>query len=107
MHMCPGAVSTAMMTSHPSLPWFVWIFAYVIFIFTASSPAQYADVAVREIASEEGKGMARTFWDQYGREVGLTDTSKLILIFERVSGRTYFNLEESVRGRQRNNDRQV
>lgn len=57
------------MMSHPSLPWFVRIFAYVVFPFTASSPAQYADVAVWEIASEEGKGMARTFWDQYGREI--------------------------------------
>jgi hypothetical protein len=48
------------MMSHPSLPWFVRIFAYVVFLFTASSPAQYADVAVWEIASEEGTGHSGT-----------------------------------------------
>jgi hypothetical protein len=35
----------------------------------ACSPAQYADIVIWEIASEEARDMTRTFWDRYGREV--------------------------------------
>ena len=35
----------------------------------ACSPAQYADIIIWEIASEEARKMNRTFWDRYAREV--------------------------------------
>lgn len=37
----------------------------------ACSPAQYADIVIWEIASEEARNMDRTFWDRYGREVAV------------------------------------
>jgi hypothetical protein len=41
----------------------------VHFFVAGSSPAQYADVAIWEIANEEAKSLDRVFWDQYGRDV--------------------------------------
>ena len=35
----------------------------------ACSPAQYADIVIWEIASEEARKMNRTFWDRFGQEV--------------------------------------
>ena len=36
--------------------------------FMARSPAQYADVAVWEIANNEAQNLGRTFWDEHGQE---------------------------------------
>jgi len=66
-HVYPGAVATDLFY-HPSLPWWLRATAPLLSLFSRS-PAQYADVAVWEIASEEAKVMKRAFWDQNGKEV--------------------------------------
>jgi NAD(P)-dependent dehydrogenase (short-subunit alcohol dehydrogenase family) len=74
-HVYPGAVSTAMF-EHPTVPWYFRVFARVAFFFFGRSPAQYANVAVWEIASEEARKLIRAFWDQYGREVDVDERVK-------------------------------
>ena len=74
-HVYPGAVSTAMF-EHSTVPWYFRVFARVAFFFFGRSPAQYANVAVWEIASEEARKLIRAFWDQYGREVDVDERVK-------------------------------
>lgn len=55
----------------------------------ARSPAEYADVVLWEIASEQAKDLGRTFWDQHGREVDVdarlyTDTDLRRLVWEKL-----------------------
>jgi hypothetical protein len=46
-----------------------------VLLFVASrSTAQYAEVAISQITSEESKSSARTFWDKYGRAVDVDIT---------------------------------
>lgn len=54
---------------HPTVPWWVRMVFRILQPIIACSPAQYADIVLWEIASEEAKSMNRTFWDRYGREV--------------------------------------
>jgi hypothetical protein len=54
---------------HPTVPWWVRMISRVLEPIIACSPAQYANIVICEIASEEARNMDRTFWDRYGREV--------------------------------------
>jgi hypothetical protein len=74
-HIFPGVVATSMF-SHPTVPWYVRVLFFVGLPFVSRSPAQYADVVVWEIASDEGKSLTRAFWDQYGREVVVDERVK-------------------------------
>ncbi|KAJ8481017.1 hypothetical protein ONZ45_g15451 [Pleurotus djamor] len=67
-HLYPGQVATKGL-SVLTLPWFIRYIAQPLVTFIGKTPAQYADIVVYQIASDEGKALKRTFWDQYSKEV--------------------------------------
>jgi hypothetical protein len=87
-HVYPGSVATSSF-EHPTVPWVVRILLRVFLFVAARSTAQYADVVIWEIASEESKILARTFWDQYGREV---DVDKRVKTDPQLRMRVWENL---------------
>lgn len=66
--MNPGPVVSSGI-DHPTVPWWVRMVCRVLEPIIACSPAQYADIVIWEIASEEARKMNRTFWDRFGQEV--------------------------------------
>ncbi len=67
-YLYPGPVYTELFNA-PSLPLYMHIFQKTVFRWTSISTAKYADIAIWETVSDEGKSLKRAFWDQYGHEV--------------------------------------
>ncbi|KAF7979927.1 hypothetical protein HWV62_40342 [Athelia sp. TMB] len=72
LHAFPGSVATTNKT-HPSLPWIYRAIGWLATWF-AQAPADYADVAVWEAASEEWKTKDWTFCDYRGKEVKVDES---------------------------------
>ncbi|KAL0954055.1 hypothetical protein HGRIS_005207 [Hohenbuehelia grisea] len=73
-HIYPGTVSTGLY-ERPGVPWWLRLIGSILSWF-GRTPAQYADIAVWEIAGTEAKSLTRTFWDQHGREVDVDERVK-------------------------------
>ncbi|KAF7980024.1 hypothetical protein HWV62_40144 [Athelia sp. TMB] len=67
MHAYPGNVATNNMT-HASLPWIVRCIGTIVRWFGRTT-ADYAEIAVWQIASDEWKTKGWAFFDQYARKV--------------------------------------